>query len=108
MSGRPHTAAAPGLEPAGAVHVRPDGHEVARWATPDATPCPGCGLARAVAYPPGPHRRDRAHRRAPQPLRSTPSRKASRSGATAILPPPRGTVMLCGRGTTAGLRRAAG
>jgi hypothetical protein len=37
----PHTAAALGLEPAGAVLVRPDGHEVARWATPDTTPRPG-------------------------------------------------------------------
>jgi hypothetical protein len=30
----PHTAAALGLQPAGAVLVRPDGHEVARWAAP--------------------------------------------------------------------------
>jgi putative polyketide hydroxylase len=37
----PHTAAALGLEPAGAVLVRPDGHEVARWVTPDTTPRPG-------------------------------------------------------------------
>ena len=34
-------AAALGLGPAGAVLVRPDGHEVARWSTPDNQPEPG-------------------------------------------------------------------
>lgn len=35
------TPAALGLAPAGAVLVRPDGHEVARWSAPDADPEPG-------------------------------------------------------------------
>ena len=48
----PHTAAALGLQPAGAVLVRPDGHEVARWAAPDTTLSSRRGLARAeAAYP---------------------------------------------------------
>lgn len=41
----PTTAAAVGLEPGGAVLVRPDGHEVARWAAPGTPPIPG------VAWP---------------------------------------------------------
>lgn len=35
------TPAALGLAPAGAVLVRPDGHEVARWSAPNADPEPG-------------------------------------------------------------------
>jgi putative polyketide hydroxylase len=37
----PRTAAALGLGAVGAVLVRPDGHEVARWAAADAAPRPG-------------------------------------------------------------------
>jgi putative polyketide hydroxylase len=37
----PEPAAALGLGAAGAVLVRPDGHEVARWAAADAAPRPG-------------------------------------------------------------------
>ena len=42
------TAAVIGLVPGGAVLVRPDGHEVARWVSPDAPPIPG------VAWPSAP------------------------------------------------------
>jgi hypothetical protein len=50
----PHTAAALGLEPAGAVLVRPDGHEVARWAAPNTTARPG--VAWLEPLPPDPAR----------------------------------------------------
>ena len=50
----PATAAVIGLVPGGAVLVRPDGHEVARWLSPDTAPIPGVAWPARVTDGPEP------------------------------------------------------